>query len=145
MTDATTIPDAAAAYIKALEEFDAQTMDSFLSLCASDIEFKDPFNHTFTRDDFRRVLEHMLKQVKGLQFAISDHWHDGQSLVIKWRFTGSARFIGVLDIPGLSEVQFDGEGLVSRHIDYWDANEHITSRLPAIGPMVRLATRPMSN
>lgn len=144
MTDTKEITAPASAYIEALEAFSAPTMDAFLSLCAAGIEFKDPFNHTFTRDDFRRVLKHMLKQVKGLQFTVSDHWHTGRSLVIKWRFTGSARLIGELDIPGLSEVQFDGNGLVIRHIDYWDANEHITGRLPVIGPVVRLAMRPMA-
>ena len=144
MTEPDKFAEAATAYVETLERFNAQTMDAFLDLCASGIEFRDPFNHTFGRDDFRRVLGHMLDQVSDLQFDVTRHWRDGPSMIIQWRFTGQARFIGALDIPGLSEVRFDGDGLVSGHIDYWDANEHITSKLPALGPLVRMAMRPMS-
>ena len=143
MTESTTHA-AAAKYIDALERFSAQSMPEFLSLCSPEIEFRDPFNHTFNRNDFRRVLAHMVKQVDGLQFDVSGHWLGEDSLVIRWRFTGRARFVGRLDIPGLSEVAFDENAMVCRHIDYWDANEHITCKLPVIGPSVRLAMRPMS-
>jgi steroid delta-isomerase len=144
MTDSSNTAKNVATYIDALETLSVQSMDDFLALCAPVIEFRDPFNHTFNRDDFRRVLIHMLKQVDGLQFNVSQHWHNGPAFVIQWRFSGKSRFIGALDIPGLSEVEFDDDGMVRRHIDYWDANEHITCKLPVIGPLVRLAMRPMS-
>ena len=144
MTDTSSISRAASRYIGALETFSACSLDDFLTLCAPGIEFRDPFNHTFNRDDFRRVLVHMLKQVHDLRFNVSQHWHNGRTLVIQWRFSGTARFIGLLDIPGLSEIEFDDDGLVRRHIDYWDANEHITCKLPVIGPMVSLVARQMS-
>lgn len=144
MTGRERFSDAAAAYVAALERFDAQTMAAFLDLCALGIEFRDPFNHTLGRDNFRRVLEHMLKQVDDLRFNVSRHWRQEPGMIIRWRFTGRARFIGALDIPGLSEVEFDDDGLVSRHIDFWDAHEHITSKLPVLGPLVRVAMRPMS-
>ncbi len=143
MTEPTTRA-AAARYIDALERFSAQSMPEFLTLCSPEIEFRDPFNHTFNRDDFQRVLVHMLKQVDGLRFEISRHWLGEGNLVIQWRFTGTARFVGRLDIPGLSEVTFDESAMVCRHIDYWDANEHISRKLPVIGAVVRMAMRPMS-
>ena len=131
-------------YVHALETLSAETLGDLQALCAHDIEFKDPFNHTHTCNDFRRVLEHMLAQVSNLRFDVQGHWQDGHSTVLKWRFSGQARLIGRLDIPGLSEVLFNDEGLVSHHIDYWDANEHIISRLPVVGPVVKLLTRPLS-
>lgn len=145
MTTPADTAQGAARYIAALEDFQVHTIDAFLALCAPGIEFRDPFNHTFGRDDFRRVLVHMLNQVDALKFVVCAHWRHEASLVIKWRFTGHARFVGQLDIPGMSEVTFDDFGLVSRHIDYWDANAHITCKLPLIGSAVRLAMRPMSS
>ncbi len=144
MTDISTTPQRVISYVNALEEFSAQSIDAFLALCAKDIEFRDPFNHTFNQDNFRCVLVDMLKHVDGLQFKVSDHWFNGVTLVIKWRFSGTARFVGPLDIPGLSEIEFNDDGLVKRHIDYWDANEHITCKLPLIGALVRLLMRPMA-
>ena len=135
--------DSAQTYVNALQTFSDANLESFLALCADDIDFRDPFNETHTKAGFEKVLRHMLKQVKQLKFDVDQHWVDGDAMVVKWRFSGNVRFIGRLDIPGVSEVKFNETGLVSRHIDYWDANEHVTSRLPLLGWFVRLAMTPM--
>jgi steroid delta-isomerase len=125
------------AYCSALQRFNADTMDEFLELCSDAIEFRDPFNHTYYRQAFRSVLEHMLETVAGLRFAVHETWGSNDSWVIKWSFTGRAKAIGLLDIDGISEIHFDARGKVDRHIDYWDASEHFDQKIPILGRALR--------
>jgi len=131
-------------YCDALEALTEETLPAFLDLCCNDIEFRDPFNHTHTRNHFRLALEHMFKNVKDLRFVVMERWGSGRSWVIKWTFTGHTRFIGELNIVGLSEVAFDPEGLVCRHIDHWDASEEFLQKVPLLGPLLRGVLRPLS-
>ena len=130
-------------YCDALEAFSEATVDDILALCSPSIEFRDPFNHTFTRDDFRRALLHSMKSIQSVGFRIDDRWGAGQSWVIKWLFSGRSKLIGDLAIPGLSEITLDEAGLVVRHIDYWDASEHLLQRVPVFGAATRAVLRPL--
>lgn len=131
-------------YCHALEALTQDTLDAFLTMCSEDIEFRDPFNHTYTRGHFRLALEHMFKNVKDLRFEVTDKWGADQSWVIKWTFTGHTRFIGEMEIIGLSEVNFDTDARVCRHIDHWDASGQFLQNIPGLGALLRRILRPLS-
>ena len=130
-------------YAAALEAAAPDTIETILALCAEDVEFRDPFNHTRTKDGFRAVLVHMFKSVKALKFTVHETFGADEKWVLRWTFTGKAKLIGDLRIDGLSEIELNAAGLVTRHIDYWDAWEHVFSRLPVFGALARLLTRPL--
>ena len=56
---------------------------------------------------------------------------------IKLQFTGSLKN-KTFKLTGVSRVVFDQQGLVSEHIDYWDASEQFYMKLPIIGGLLRL-------
>jgi len=130
-------------YCVSLEALTEETLDDFLDLCSEDIEFRDPFNHTFTRDHFRLALEHMFANVKDLRFEIMEHWGAGDSWIIKWTFSGRTKLIGELNVLGLSEVGFDAHGRVCRHLDYWDASEQFLQKIPGLGAALRRILQPL--
>lgn len=125
-------------YAEALEHTAPQTVDALLALCADQIEFRDPFNHTHSKADFRHVLEHMFKTVSGLKFVVHDTIGSGQVWVLKWTFTGKIKLIGQVKIEGLSEVALNDEGLVIRHIDYWDSWAEVFCKVPGLGGLFKL-------
>ena len=131
------------AYCEALETAGVETVRRLLELCAADIEFKDPFNHTHSRDGYERVLRHMFKQVRNLRFQV--HWKrgEGRDWVIGWTFSGEVNVIGRINVDGLSEISFDDDLKVVRHIDHWDAWASIYCRIPVLGALFRLMSRPM--
>lgn len=124
-------------YGRALERADANSLDNLLALCAAEVEFRDPFNHTFTKTDFHRVLAHMFRTVHELRFEIHDTVGDGRLWVLKWTFSGRIKPIGAVKIEGLSEVALNEEGLVVRHIDYWDSWAEVFCKFPVIGGLFR--------
>ena len=130
-------------YVSALEEAKADSIEGLLDLCAENIEFRDPFNHTRTKPEFKQVLQHMFQQVKQLRFDVHEVQGEGAKWFLKWTFTGRVRVIGALEIDGVTEVDIDQEGLVCRHLDYWDATGPVLLRLPVLGKILWLLTKPM--
>ena len=125
-------------YAKALEGADTASLDSLLDLCAETVEFRDPFNHTFTKPAFCHILEHMFKTVKGLTFEVHNIIGSDRLWVLKWTFTGTIKPFGRVEIVGLSEVALNEQGHVVRHIDYWDSGTEVYSKVPVLGPVIRL-------
>ena len=131
------------AFAAALEAASPDTIEAILALCAEEVEFRDPFNHTHTKAGFRAVLVHMFKGVKGLKFTVHEIIGADDNWVLKWTFTGQARLIGELAIDGLSEIRLNAAGLVTRHIDYWDTWGPVFSRIPILGALARMLARPL--
>ena len=125
-------------YSRTLEDTDAGSLTRLLDLCAETIEFRDPFNHTFTKQAFSIVLEHMFKTVQGLKFEVHNIIGEDRLWVLKWTFTGKIKPIGEVKIVGLTEVALNEEAQVIRHIDYWDSGEEVYSKVPVLGALIRL-------
>ncbi|MEM7302952.1 MAG: nuclear transport factor 2 family protein [Pseudomonadota bacterium] len=124
-------------YCAVLERISWPALTDLEGLCAANIEFKDPFNHTFDVGGLIRCMEHMLDNMPDVKFTILDVFGSDSAWVIKWRFTGTAKYIGKMDFTGLSEVTLNADGKVARHVDYWDAGEHFLARVPVLGALVR--------
>lgn len=43
-----------------------------------------------------------------------------------------------MTIDGVSEVRFDSVGLITAHIDYWDAARQLYEKLPLLGGVLRM-------
>lgn len=129
--------DAIHEYGRALEKADPAGLDGLLALCAPEVEFRDPFNHTFTKADFHRVLTHMFRTVHELEFEVHDIMGANKCWVLKWTFSGRIKPIGRVKIEGLSEVALNDQALVVRHIDYWDSWAEVFCKLPIIGALFR--------
>ena len=130
-------------YVEALEGASPETLDALLGLCDARIEFRDPFNHSTSKDQFEAILRHMFSQVAELKFVVHDVQGSGRDWFLKWTFTGHVSVIGAVEIEGISEVALNDEGKVHRHIDYWDATSTILFRIPLLGRLIWLLTKPM--
>ena len=134
MTPAQQLQDYAAAY----ERLQVDNIDALGQLMADDIEFIDPFNHLHGRAATLAVFEHMFRTVDNARFEVFDCAHGSQAGYLRWRMTGTTRGKGsVLDLQGMSEVHFNDEGLVLRHIDHWDSLSQLLAKLPVVGWIAR--------
>jgi len=124
-------------YLETLSPERLQILDQFV---APDVHFRDPFNDCHGIADMRRVLEHMYATLDNVRFTVSSSAmgdHDG---FLAWRFDCDwrGRRIG---FEGVSQISFDEDGLVRRHVDHWDAASDFYERLPVIGPQLRFLRR----
>ncbi len=127
-------------YASAFETLKPDSLPALMALFAPDGRFVDPFNDARGRPAIEAVFRHMFASVAGPRFEVLHSVVDGPVGYLKWRFTGEVRGRAV-DIRGLSEVTFDAAGLVTSHVDYWDAATNVYERVPVLGWVLRRLRR----
>ena len=65
----------------------------------------------------------------------------GRTALLKWRFRCSVRQLGDIEFDGISEIVMDDDGLITSHIDYWDAGNEIYAKVPVLGRVVDFVRR----
>lgn len=131
MTD---MPDALKAYAAVFKDLTADSLPRLAALFAGDVYFRDPFHALNGRDAVVALFRGMYKRMPEARFEVLDVCaHPGnETHYLRWRFTG-----GRFDFTGVSTVRFNAAGLVSEHIDYWDAAGGVYERLPVFGAALR--------
>ena len=133
------------AYADAYARLRADDLDALGQLMADDIEFVDPFNHLHGRAATLGVFEHMFRSVEQPRFEVLDCASGQAAGYLRWRMTGTTRGKGTpLDLQGMSEVHFNGDGLVARHIDHWDSLSQLLAKLPLLGWIARRLIRALA-
>jgi steroid delta-isomerase len=102
--------------------------------------FRDPFNHVSSIDGIKRIFKHMFTQVNDPAFRVSKVIIGEGDAILFWTFNFRFKSMGcktAQSLEGVSHLEFDDEGRVTLHRDYWDAAEELYSRLPVIGTIMR--------
>ncbi len=126
--------------------FETLTLDSVAqigSVYADDARFKDPFNEVRGLPEVRRVFVHMFEQVKNPRFVITRAISEGNDAFLTWEFLFSRNHSPDQPqvIRGATHIQFDADGRVAVHRDYWDAAEELYEKLPLLGSLMRFLKR----
>lgn len=133
------------AYVALLEGLTPETLPELRRVTAPDVRFKDPFHDVQGRGAMLAVFERMFHDVQDLQFTVHGNCmaDGGSTAMLRWTLTGRLRALGGRDwsVDGMSEVHLDTQGMVSVHVDYWDAASALYERLPVIGPILRAIRR----
>lgn len=105
--------------------------------------FKDPFNDVRGVLAIEGIFAHMFKQVQGPRFTVIAVVPHGDEVFLTWdfHFTTRGRGARALRIHGASHLQFDTDGQVLLHRDYWDAAEELYEKLPLLGRLMRWLKR----
>lgn len=128
---------ALAGYIDFYEQMARDDLARLPAIFTQQARFKDPFNDVYGLERISTIFHHMFNTLTAPRFIVEESILDGDVAYIKWQFTGSLKK-KAFKLTGVSRVVFDEEGLVSEHIDYWDASEQFYMKLPFIGGLLRL-------
>jgi steroid Delta-isomerase len=133
------LADRARAYARFHETIAPDTIDGLDGLCAPDIRFVDPFNDLRGQAAFRRVYEHMFAVLDDPVFVIEDTAISARTVYFKWVFSARTKGRGAMPVHlvGMTEARYGDDGLVTEHIDHWDAASQLYARLPMIGGAFR--------
>lgn len=124
-------------YLQTFTILQSDGLDSLAGIFAADARFKDPFNDVRGLVAITRVFAHMFATTQHSRFMIVDHALAGDVLLIRWDYHFQTLKGELWEIPGTSVVRFNAEGLAVEHVDYWDPAEHIYSKLPVLGWLMR--------
>lgn len=137
------IESAADRYRQFLETLSPESLALLGEVAAPEIHFTDPFNDVHGIDKFRTILADMFAKVPDVSFTVQAMYIHRETAMMHWTFTATL-FGKPWIIDGVSRVTFDTQGLVTEHIDYWDASTYFYMRLPVIGGLLRLIKRQAS-
>ena len=123
-------------------EFAPDSVARFPEFYSADAYFKDPFNEVRGLVEIEAVFAHMFRTLDLPHFVVCDRIAHGQQAFLTWdfrfRFKGEDRW---QSIHGATRLQFDAQGLVISHRDYWDAAEELYEKLPVLGALMRWLKR----
>ncbi len=127
------------AYVSAFENLTPQSLETDLApLFANKVFFKDPFNAVTGKQATLAIFKHMFKTVSYPKFTVTSAAVDGDIGLLHWQFNFVLKSNqSQQQIEGMSRIRFDSQGLVSEHIDYWDAGEQVYSKVPLLGWSIR--------
>ena len=104
-----------------------------------DATFRDPFHAVCGVDAIARIFHHMFATLEAPRFEILDALDGDARCLLTWNFHYRRERRGGL-IHGASRIEFDPDGLVHRHHDYWDAAA-LYEQLPLLGALLRTIRR----
>lgn len=130
-------------YLNEFENLTPQSLKEKLALLLDpNIEFKDPFNHVFDRQQCIRVFEHMFENCYQPKFSVTHRFinetDNSASCSVYWEFEfKTGKNAQIETITGNSFIEINQHSLISKHIDYWDPAEQFYEDLPLIGWILR--------
>lgn len=122
------------------EQLQLQDIDRFDEFYRDDARFRDPFNDVSTIEGIKRVFRHMFTQVNAPAFRVTKTIIADGDAILFWTFHFRFKGLGcktLQTLEGVSHLEFDEDGRVSLHRDYWDAAEELYGRMPVIGTLMR--------
>ncbi len=130
-------------YCGFLRRISPDNLDEMALHIAPDVHFKDPFNDVHTLSDMRAVYADMFEHVTALTFDIHEQLSEGPVTVITWTLGGT--LMGKpWSVDGASRLMFNKTGLLTEHVDFWDAAGGLYERFPIIGWLLGALRRKLS-
>ncbi|TNE79366.1 MAG: nuclear transport factor 2 family protein [Gammaproteobacteria bacterium] len=127
-------------YIAALQDLSPDSVADLRQLLADDVEFCDPFNRVHGADSYLALLEDMFFRLENVRFSVHESLRQGQVAYLHWTFAASSRLTGQLSFPGVTRLQLQEDGRITRHEDFWDSAA-LYRQLPLVGSLMRWLRR----
>lgn len=139
------------AYIQAYENLTTDNLLQLGELFSEQVVFKDPFNHVQGKDATLAIFKHMFATTQTPKFNVINAAMHKDIGLLYWHFDfvlpskqNQQNIQSVQNIRGMSRVRFDQNGLVTEHIDHWDAGEQIYSKVPILAWLIKQVKKRLS-
>lgn len=136
------------------DAFEKLTKDSLTSELAplfdEEVFFKDPFNQITGKQAVVNVFEHMFATLHAPKFRVSHMAISEEIGYLHWEFKfylsedDLAKNQNLKTIDGVSQIHFNAQGFIQKHIDYWDSTEYVYRQIPVLGWMIKQIQKRLS-
>ncbi|MDI3324109.1 nuclear transport factor 2 family protein [Pontibacterium granulatum] len=122
------------AYADTLGSLNAHNLASLSEQLAVNVVFTDPFHRVQGRDRFITIMDDMFQRLDNVGFKIHQVTPNPAPTsggFLYWTFAAENKLTGRFSFEGVSRIEMDQQGLISRHEDYWDSAE-LYRRIPGL-------------
>ena len=128
-------------YVTFLEQLTEEALKrDAVHLVAPDVFFRDPFNESRGIDGYIRIFQDMYDKTEWVRFKVSVQAAQSHIGFLRWNFECKprSRWAGnEFAFEGVSALTWNTQGLITEHLDYWDAGRHVYEKLPVVGSLLR--------
>ena len=128
------------AYCAYLERVQPDTLGELDQFVHQDVRFKDPFNDERGIEAMRAILADLYETIRDIKFTVRNKIGNDPEVMILWTLSGELRN-KPWTLDGASHLTLDENGLLTSHIDYWDAASGFYEYFPIIGWPLRAIRR----
>lgn len=114
-------------------------METLKEYYSSDARFRDPFNDCHGIEKVQLAFDKMFDQLDNIHLEVTERAMNGPTAFISWNMSFQVRG-KQKELPGVSQLRFDEKGLVSEHLDFWDASPAFDD-IPIIGCVTKLVRK----
>lgn len=115
---------------------------------SNDVIFIDPVVNIQGLDNMKSYFISVYENVNNIKFEFSDILNAESKYTAIWTMQLQARGLNggaPLDVHGVSILQFNDQGLILYHRDYFDLGAMVYERLPIIGILTRKIKKLLSH
>lgn len=124
------------------EQLSPASLSALPELYAPQARFKDPFNDVCGVEPIGRVFRHMFDTLDRPRFVVKRCVQQGSECFLTWEFQFNfRRSAQTQTVLGATHLQFDPQGRVLLHRDYWDPAEELYEKIPLLGGLMRWLRR----
>ncbi|HSG03920.1 MAG TPA: nuclear transport factor 2 family protein [Marinobacterium sp.] len=123
-------------YLELFANLTPERIAEFSRWVSEDVHFRDPFNDVRGLSKMQAILADMFERTDEPRFRVLEHRLGGDTGFVRWHFSARLPVLGKLNVEGVSRLQFNNDGLISEHLDYWDSAP-IYLQLPVMGWVLR--------
>lgn len=127
-------------YQAILECLTQETLNSLDDVLALDVRFSDPFHQTKGKERMKQVFQQLFTKTENVSFQIEGSAFSGKTVYFRWSLTATLSGKPWL-VNGMTYTKFNAAGLVTEHLEYWDAASQLYEKFPIIGPFLRFLRR----
>jgi Uncharacterized conserved protein (DUF2358) len=106
------------------EDYRRFPLDQTYRVYAEDVFFKDPVTEFRGIARYQQMIGLMNTWFKSPKMDLHDIQQSGNRIKTRWtlRWTTPLPWQPRISIDGRSELELNGEGLITAHLDYWDCS-----------------------
>ena len=102
-------------------------------------KFKDPFHEVQGLENIYNIFQDMYKKLSKPKFRVIEVVEQKSIAYIKWNFIFQFKNSSKIEFfEGVSRVEFNHQGKVISHIDYWDSAQNLYEKIPILSYFIRL-------
>jgi len=112
-------------------------IEEYALIFDDEVYFEDPFQKTYDLASLYKIYEHMYETLHEPRFLVKETALTNNIAYIQWSFIYKRdENSNIDDFTGVSRVEFNEDGKVISHIDYWDASTHVYEKIPILKSII---------
>jgi hypothetical protein len=135
-------------FVDFYNQLSAANLDSLTEVYHPEVVFIDPVHKISGLPALHEYFSHAYARLQSCKFEVINAAGQHQSGFVSWTMTFSHQAIAngkLIQVEGCSALQFDADGLIVQHRDYYDLTDMVYQHVPVLNWLTALIKRKMAD